>query len=194
MQRWPAAPNAEPMMLSIVFPITASGITTMWFLAPPSACTRFPARAARSYTSLATAAEPTKLIPSMPGWSSSASTVSLPPFTRFTTPAGSSSPSMISKNAACVCGTCSEGLRTNVLPHAIAKGRNHIGTIAGKLNGQIAAKTPIGWRYVSQSMPRDTSSRLRPCIVVGIAQAHSTISIARATSARASAGSCPSRR
>ena len=31
-----------------VLSITASGITTMWFLAPPSACTRLPAFAARS--------------------------------------------------------------------------------------------------------------------------------------------------
>ena len=29
---------------------------------------------------------------------------------------------------------------------AMAKGRNHIGTIAGKLNGAIAAQTPSGWR------------------------------------------------
>ena len=29
MQRWPAAPNAVPMMLSTVLSITASGITTM---------------------------------------------------------------------------------------------------------------------------------------------------------------------
>ena len=48
MQRWPAAPNAEPMMLSTVLSTTASGMTTMWFLAPPSACTRLPARAERS--------------------------------------------------------------------------------------------------------------------------------------------------
>ena len=48
MQRWPAAPNAEPMIPSTVLSITASGITTMWFLAPPSACTRLPALAARS--------------------------------------------------------------------------------------------------------------------------------------------------
>ena len=47
MQRWPAAPKAEPTMPSTVLPTTASGITTMWFLAPPSACTRFPAAAAR---------------------------------------------------------------------------------------------------------------------------------------------------
>ena len=48
MQRWPAAPNPEAMSPSTVLSITASGMTTMWFLAPPSACTRLPALAARS--------------------------------------------------------------------------------------------------------------------------------------------------
>ena len=48
MQRWPAAPKAEPITPSTVFSITASGITTMWFFAPPSACTRLPAFAERS--------------------------------------------------------------------------------------------------------------------------------------------------
>jgi len=42
MHRWPAAPNAEPMIPSTVLSITASGMTTMWFLAPPSAWTRLP--------------------------------------------------------------------------------------------------------------------------------------------------------
>ena len=51
-----------------------------------------------------------------------------------------------SKIASCASGTCSEGLSTNVLPQATANGRNHMGTIAGKLNGQIAPNTPIGWR------------------------------------------------
>ena len=74
-----------------------------------------------------------------------------------------------------------------MLPHAIANGRNQNGTIAGKLNGTIAAHTPTGWRIVSESMLRETSSSIRPCIVVGIAHAASTISIIRATSARASA-------
>ncbi len=50
MQRWPAAPKAEPMMFETVFPITASGMTTMKFLAPPRACTRLPFAAARWYT------------------------------------------------------------------------------------------------------------------------------------------------
>ncbi len=48
MHRWPAAPKAEPMMPGTVLSITASGITTMWFLAPPRACTRFLVLAARS--------------------------------------------------------------------------------------------------------------------------------------------------
>ena len=78
-----------------------------------------------------------------------------------------------------------------MLPQAIANGRNQNGTIAGKLNGTIAAQTPTGWRIVSASMLRETSSRMRPCIVVGIAHAHSTISIMRATSARASPSVLP---
>ena len=39
-----------------------------------------------------------------------------------------------------------------VLPQTTAKGRNHSGTIAGKLNGAMAAVTPIGWRITVQSM------------------------------------------
>ena len=48
MQRWPAAPKPEPMMPLTVSSTTASGITTMWFLAPPSACTRLPVAPQRS--------------------------------------------------------------------------------------------------------------------------------------------------
>ena len=51
---------------------------------------------------------------------------------------------MISKAICCVSGTCSDGLRMNVLPQPMAKGRNQYGTIAGKLNGTIAAHTPDG--------------------------------------------------
>ncbi len=83
----------------------------------------------------------------MPGWSQIPSTTSRLPWTRLITPGGSSSMSWISwKIASCASGTCSEGLSTNVLPQATENGRNHMGTIAGKLNGQIAPNTPIGWR------------------------------------------------
>ena len=60
---------------------------------------------------------------------------------------------------ACESGTCSDGLSTNVLPQATAKGRNQSGTIAGKLNGAMAAHTPIGCRMTVQSMPGATFSR-----------------------------------
>ena len=40
----------------------------------------------------------------------------------------------------------SEGLRTKVLPQAMAIGNIHIGTMAGKLNGVMPAHTPSGWR------------------------------------------------
>ena len=88
-------------------------------------------------------------------------------------------------------GTCSEGFSTNVLPQAMAKGRNQNGTIAGKLKGTTAAHTPTGWRIVSQSTPVATFSSTRPCIVCGIADAASIISIARPTSARASGSVFP---
>ncbi len=114
------------------------------------------------------------------------STTSRPPFTRFTTPGGRSSESSTSNAICWVSGTCSDGLRMNAFPQAMAKGRNQNGTIAGKLKGTMAAQTPTGWRTVSASTLRATSSMMRPCMVVGTAQAASTISIMRATSARAS--------
>ena len=95
------------------------------------------------------------------------------------------------KTSSWVSGTCSDGFSTNVLPQAMANGRNQNGTIAGKLNGTIAAHTPTGWRIVSQSTSVATSSSTRPCIVWGIAAAASIISIARPTSARASGSVLP---
>ncbi len=127
----------------------------------------------------------------MSGWSRIPSTTSRPPLTRLTTPGGRSSPSSTANAICWVSGTCSDGLSTNVLPHPMAKGRNQNGTMAGKLNGPMAAHTPTGWRTVSASTLRATSSSTRPCIVVGIAQAHSTISIMRPTSARASSSVLP---
>jgi hypothetical protein len=45
-----------------------------------------------------------------------------------------------------VLGSFSDGLTITVFPHAIAIGKNHIGTIAGKLNGEIIATGPRGCR------------------------------------------------
>ena len=78
-----------------------------------------------------------------------------------------------------------------VLPVAIANGRNHIGTIAGKLNGAIAAQTPSGWRTTWQSMPLAMSSRPYPIIIDGAPQATSTHSMPRRTLPRASSSVLP---
>ena len=43
-------------------------------------------------------------------------------------------------------GSRSEGLRTKLLPDAMAMGNIHIGTITGKLNGVTPATTPSGCR------------------------------------------------
>ncbi|CAB4573077.1 unannotated protein [freshwater metagenome] len=41
-------------------------------------------------------------------------------------------------------GSFSLGLMTTALPLAIASGKNHIGTIAGKLKGEMIPTTPSG--------------------------------------------------
>ena len=41
-----------------------------------------------------------------------------------------------------------DGLTITELPAAIAIGKNHIGTMAGKLNGEIIPTTPSGWRML----------------------------------------------
>jgi hypothetical protein len=61
----------------------------------------------------------------------------------------------------------------------------------GKLNGQIEATTPTGWRIIYSSMPRATSSEKSPIISIGMPQATSTFSIARRISPRASSSTLP---
>ena len=48
MQRWPAEPYAADAIASAATSTSASGITTAWFLAPPSAWTRLPCEVAVS--------------------------------------------------------------------------------------------------------------------------------------------------
>src|SRR5882672_12170298 len=101
-------------------------------------------------------------MPRINGCVSSALTVSLPPLTRLSTPAGNPESWITFQTNCCDSGTCSDGLQMKVLPHATANGKNHIGTIAGKLNGAMHANTPSGWRTDSQSMPCATSSSAVP--------------------------------
>ena len=80
------------------------------------------------------------------GWVSRASTASLSPLTTFMTPSGSPASFHSAAMAMAAEGSFSLGLSTTALPQAIAMGMNHIGTIAGKLNGEMTATTPRGWR------------------------------------------------
>jgi hypothetical protein len=88
--------------------------------------------------------EPTKLTAASSGWWSSASTASRSPFTTLNTPSGQ--PASASRRATSRLGdgSRSDGLRTNVFPHAMATGHIHIGTITGKLKGVMPATTPSG--------------------------------------------------
>jgi hypothetical protein len=67
MQRSPAEPNPAETAASAARSRSASGSTTMWFLAPPRACTRLPAAVPFSYTYRAMGVDPTKLTAEIPG-------------------------------------------------------------------------------------------------------------------------------
>src|SRR3970282_2332834 len=89
--------------------------------------------------------DPTKDTPATSGWVSRASTASLSPCTTWNTPSGSRASANSSAASRDAEGSFSDGLRTNVLPQAMARGYIHIGTMAGKLNGVMPATTPTGW-------------------------------------------------
>ena len=82
----------------------------------------------------------------MSGCSRIRSTATLSPWTTLKTPSGRPASWSSSARKIEADGSFSEGLRTNVLPQAMALPNIHIGTIAGKLNGVIPATTPSGWR------------------------------------------------
>ena len=90
--------------------------------------------------------EPTNETDAMSGCSRIASTDSLSPCTTLKTPSGR--PASLSARAiqSDADGSFSLGFRTTVLPAASATGKNHSGTIAGKLKGLMMATTPSAWR------------------------------------------------
>jgi hypothetical protein len=135
--------------------------------------------------------EPTKDTALMSGEVSRPSTATLSPFRTVKTPSGrpASAHSRASHNAAE--GTFSLGLSTTVLPAAMASGKNHIGTIAGKLNGLITATGPRGWRIEVTSTLEEAFSVKAPFSRCPIPQANSTTSCPRATSPRASERTLP---
>ena len=120
-----------------------------------------------------------------------ASTVSLPPLMRLTTPSGSPVCSSRRNTFCIVSGTFSEGLTSIVFPQAMAYGRNQKVIIPGKLKGAMTAHTPTGCRIMNSSMPVAISSRFVPCMSVGMPQATSTFSMARRISPFASSSVFP---
>ena len=68
------------------------------------------------------------------------------PCTTLNTPSGKPASAHIDASSIDADGSFSVGLSTKVLPAAIATGKNHMGTIAGKLNGEMMPTTPRGCR------------------------------------------------
>src|SRR6202012_2427124 len=156
--------------------MSASGTTSAWFLAPPSASTRLPFSLAPWWTYFAIGVEPTKLTAAMSGWSRMASTATLSPWTTLNTPSGSPASAYSRAMKLDADGSRSLGLSTNVFPVAIAIGCIQNGTMAGKLNGVIPAQTPSGCRNEYASTSVETCSEDSPLSRVGMPQEYSTTS------------------
>mmetsp|Transcript_91885 Transcript_91885/g.297332 ORF Transcript_91885/g.297332 Transcript_91885/m.297332 type:complete len:202 (+) Transcript_91885:746-1351(+) len=146
MQRWPAAPKAAPVSLLSTDSLSASGITTPWFLAPMLACTRLPVAVPRAWMCWPAALPPTKEMALISGASQMKFTASWVPWMTLTTPSGTPASFASSTSRMVVRGTRSEGFMTNVLPQVMATGNIHRGIMAGKLKGAMPAQTPSGWR------------------------------------------------
>ena len=78
-----------------------------------------------------------------------------------------------------------------MLPAAMAIGKNHIGTMAGKLNGLMMPTTPSGSRLECTSTPVETLSEWPPLSRCEMPQANSTTSWPREISPMASESTLP---
>ena len=120
--------------------------------------------------------DPTKLIDLIAGLVNSSSTAVLSPCSTLNTPGGSPASAHNSAIHSDADGSFSEGLRTTVLPAAMAIGKNHIGTMAGKLNGEMIPTGPSGWRTEYTSTLVEAFSVNPPFSKCGTPQANSTTS------------------
>ena len=91
------------------------------------------------------------------------------PLTRLTTPGGSPSVKHLERDLLRERHLL-RGLQDERVTAADRKREEPERHHRGEVDGTIAAHTPTGWRIVSASIPRDTSSSTRPCIVVGSAR------------------------
>ena len=135
--------------------------------------------------------EPTKLTACIRVSSSMVSTATLSPLTTLNTPSGKPASLNSWPINMPTLGSRSDGFRMNVLPHAMAMGNIHIGTMAGKLNGVIPATTPKGWNSDQLSIAGPTFLLCSPFNKLGAPQAYSTTSIPRMSSPWASSSTLP---
>src|SRR4030042_5462308 len=107
---------------------SASGRISTGHLAPPPAVTRLPCADPRLYTCKATGVDPIKLTDLINGWSRMPSTISAPPWTKLTTPAGKPASSISLNSFTMVIGTRLDGFTTTVFPVVTAYeiGRAHV--------------------------------------------------------------------
>ena len=135
--------------------------------------------------------DPTNEIALISGCVSSASTATRSPCTTLKTPCGRPASCSSSAIRMLADGFFSDGLSTNVFPHARATGNIHIGTIAGKLNGVMPTHTPSGCSSECASMPRPTDSECSPLSRCGMPETNSATSMPRCTDPIASSKTLP---
>ena len=114
-------------------------------LPPSSSVIFFSCSAARAITFLPVGVEPVSAILRISGWVTIASPVPVPR-TTLTTPSGSPPSISAWMQARVESGVVLAGLRTTVLPAAIAGATLFAARVSGKFQGTIAPVTPIGRR------------------------------------------------
>ena len=164
-------------------------------LPPSSSTVRFMPPAAASLMRRPTAVLPVNEIMSTSGERTSASPISAPsPFTKFTTPGGSTA-STIRQSSATPSGSTGDGFTTTVLPHASAGPIFPAQFVIGKLKGVMQATTPTGSRTITPAArERPVSRGGTPCssgAVASSAARSSRPATARTCCASATARTAP---
>ena len=148
---WPAYPNALFMIAGTATSRSASLSTTIGFLPPISAITRFtwrwPGRtiAARSMMCRPTAFDPVNTTNATVGCSTRYAPTSSPmPGRNASTPGGTPASCRISTRRSAMPGVCSAGLKSTALPVTSAAVTMPAGIASGKFHGEITTPTPRG--------------------------------------------------
>ena len=151
MQLWPANENAFAASRVAAAAASALSSTIAGVAFPSSSFTRF--RAARRARSQPTSAEPVKVTSLTRSSSTIASPISLAgPTTTFSQPAGSPASSSSPARKSAESGVAVAGFSTTGQPAASAGATLWATRLSGKLNGLIAATTPIGRRIVNPKL------------------------------------------